>query len=121
MPESSCTVYKSNKSGGFDRYYIPSCHWQENKASNVLKSGTQNADSVTVYIPLDSLFDIQYSAAKDIIVKGNCSFRFDNSSQQSISASLKVLRDMCTCYTIMSIDKKTYGRKQLQHIKISAR
>ena len=52
-PESSCTIYRFNGSG-YDRYFIPECHWQENKARNVLKSGMQNADSVTVYIPIES-------------------------------------------------------------------
>lgn len=134
--ESSCTVFRHNDSGGFDRFYIAQCHWQENKARNVLKSGMQNADGVTVYVPLNSvkitpselfLPDNIYPsaetlpafAAKDIIVKGKCTFLFDNSSQQSISESLKTLQKQYECHTVMSIDKKLYGI--LQHVKISAR
>lgn len=138
-PESNCTVFKSNKKGGFDRYFVPQCHWQENKARNVLKSGMQNADSVTVYIPLgktvilpdettlpsDKLLPntetVPNSAAKDIIIKGKCKFVFDNTNQQSVSESLRELQKNYDCHTVMSIDRKSYGRKGLQHIKISAR
>lgn len=132
--ESSLTLYRYNGKG-FDRYYIPECHWQENKARNVLKTGDQNADSVTVYIPLDSLMltaneNTQPSlhllpnpqtASKDIIVKGECNFTFDNFSQQTVSESLKQLRSEHQIYTVMSIDRKLYGSRNLQHIKISAR
>jgi hypothetical protein len=136
--ESSCTVFKFNGKG-FDRYFVGSCHWQENKARNVLKSGDQNADSVTVYIPADYLVmtpDESYvpserllanadiapqTASKDIIIKGKCSFIFDNSNDRTVSESLKKLRSEYQIYTVMSIDRKLYGSKNLQHIKISAR
>ncbi len=136
--ESSCTIFNYNGIG-FNRYYVSSCHWQENKARNVLKSGDQNADSVTVYIPLDSMQlepggnvlpsdyllpsseTVPKNASKDIIVKGECNFTFDNSSQQTASQSLRRLREEYQTYTVMSIDRKLYGSKNLQHIKISAR
>jgi hypothetical protein len=136
--ESSCTVFKFNGKG-FDRCFVSSCHWQENKAKNVLKSGDQNADSVTVYIPADysvitpdeiyvpsdSLLanaDIAPQiASKDIIVKGKCNIVFDNSNDKTVSESLKKLRSEYQFYTVMSIDRKLYGSKNLQHIKISAR
>lgn len=135
--ESSCTVYRFNGKG-YDRYFIPECHWQENKARNVLKSGMVNADSVTVYIsiesaellpdflkPSENLFAGQLStpqnSAQDFIIKGECNFTFDNSSQQSVSQSLKTLKQNHRCYAVMSIDEKLYGIADLQHIKISAR
>lgn len=122
IAESNCTVYKFNGTG-FDRYYIPACHWQENKARNVLKSGDQNADSVTVYIPLGSITaeNVPETAAKDIIVEGECNFTFDNSNEQTASQSLKKLRATCKIHTVMSVDRKLYGSKNLQHVKISAR
>lgn len=138
LTDTSCTVYKFN-GVGYDRYCVPQCHWQEDKASNVLKSGMQNADSVTVYIPLDSVFvvpsknllpgksllpnaeNVPKLATKDIVVKGECNFVFDNSSQQSVSESLKKLREQYDYFTVMSIDRKLYGSENLQHVKISAR
>lgn len=136
-PESSCTIYRFNGSG-YDRYFIPECHWQENKARNVLKSGMQNADSVTVYIPIESaglfpgflkpsenLFAGQLctpqNSAQDVIIKGESNFTFDNSNPQSVSQSLKTLKQKHRCYAVMSIDEKLYGVTDLQHIKISAR
>ena len=136
--EVSCTVYRFN-SIGYDRYFVPRCHWQENKARNVLKSGMQNADSVTVYIPADcmtitpsnhyypacdiftSAETVPNQAAQDIIVKGECKFIFDNLSQQSVSESLKEFAKHNKYHTVMSIDRKLYGSKSLWHIKISAR
>ncbi len=138
IAESSCTVYKFNKTG-FDRYYVASCHWQENKARNVLKSGDRNADSVTVYITLKSMMltpcesllpsenllpsaeTAPQNASNDIIVKGECDFVFDNSSEQTVSQSLKRLREKYCIYTVMSIDRKLYGSENLQHVKISAK
>ena len=138
MAESCCTVYKFN-SGGYYRYFVPRCHWQENKARNVIKSGMQNADSVTVYIPADCMVitpsDNYYPAsaffanaetvpnqpAQDIIVKGECKFIFNNKSQQSVSESLREFAKNNNYHTVMSIDRKLYGLKSLQHIKISAR
>lgn len=136
--EACCTVYKSN-GNGYYRYFIPRCHWQENKARNVLKSGMQNADSVAVYIPADCMVvapsnnyypadeffvnaeTAPNNAAQDIIIKGECNFAFDNTSQQSVSESLREFAKNNSYHTVMSIDRKLYGSKNLQHIKISAR
>ena len=47
LTESSCTLYL--KTGeGFERCVVPACHWQESLASNVLKSGLQDANGITV-------------------------------------------------------------------------
>lgn len=138
MTESGCTLYRHNGIG-FDRYYIKECHWQECKASNVIKSGNQNADSITVYIPAKALvltpdknltpsktlfIDFGKSpqnASKDIIVKGECNFTFDNCLEKTVSESLKNLNQTYNTYTVMSIDTLLYGSIDLQHIKISAR
>lgn len=138
LTESNCTLYKFNGIG-FDRYYIKECHWQECKASNVLKSGTQNADSIKIYIPADSfvltpdentvpsriifssLDKTLQNASKDIIIRGECNFTFDNSTDRLASESLKKLREKYEIHTVMSIDSLLYGSPNLQHIKISAK
>lgn len=138
LTESSCTLYRYNKIG-FQRYYIPECHWQECKATNVLKSGSVNADGIIIYIPASALVlapngfvypsrdvfpkaDISpQNAAKDIIIKGECKFIFDNSNDRTVSESLKQLREANDIHTVMSIDRLFYGLPNLQHIKISAK
>lgn len=126
LTNSSCTLYRYNGIG-FDRVFFSKCHWQENRAANVLKSGLQTADSVTVYISADIAGGnltqgTGRSASKDIIVKGDCQFEFDNSSQQTVSEDLNAFRkDYPEYLTVTSIDCKLYGIKELQHIKISAR
>ena len=124
LTESSSAIYLY-KGTGFDRYFIPECHWQESKAANVLKSGNQNADGITVYIPADVwIANIKIgtlNTVKDIIIKGECDFTFNNSSDNAASESLKSLRENYEIHTIMNIDRKLYGMPDLQHIKISAR
>ena len=55
------------------------------------------------------------------VVQGESNFTFDNSNPQSVSQSLKTLKQKHRCYAVMSIDEKLYGVTDLQHIKISAR
>lgn len=127
LTNESCTLYLKNGEG-FDRYFVPACHWQESKASNVLKSGLQNADGVAVYIFVKDIGDelkaalvARKSAAQDIVIKGECDITFDGSSQQSASQSLKALSAQADVHTVMSIDRLLYGSAELQHFKISAR
>ena len=136
--DTMLTLYRFNDKG-FDRFIIPHCHWQECKASNVLKSGMQNADGIIVYIPAsvmvlapneflypsNNIFPnmdiLPKNTAKDIIIKGECEFIFDNTSERAVSESLKTLRETYDIHTVMSIDSLLYGPTNLQHIKISAR
>ena len=127
LTNESCTLYLKD-GNGFTRYFVPKCHWQESKASNVLKSGLQNADGITVYIFENSIDDelinvlnSRRSAAQDIIVKGECDFTFDNSSPQSASQSLKALNSEYDVHTVMSIDRLLYGSPDMRHFKLSAR
>lgn len=127
LTTDSCTVYIKN-GNGFDRCFVPACHWQERKASNVLKSGMTSADGVVVYIflkdadeELQALLTARKNAAEDLIVKGECPFTFDNSTPQSASQSLKTLHAEYDVHTVMSLDRLLYGSRELQHFKLSAR
>lgn len=127
LNNEDCTLFLKN-GNGFDSVYIPRCHWQESKASNVIKSGLQNADGITVYIfaediddDLKSTLESRRNAAQDIIVKGECNFMFDNSTPQAAAQSLKTLNADFDVHTVMSIDKLLYGSPDLQHFKLSVR
>lgn len=116
------TLYRYNAvTTGFDRIHIKAAFWQECKAANVLESGMQTADSTVVYIPIMFKDDAPSNCAKDMLVKGDCAFVFDNSNAKSISDSLKQFKAERSFVTVSSIDTKDYGTANLQHIKISAR
>ena len=127
LNNEDCTLFL--KSGnGFYSFYISRCHWQESEASNVLKSGLQNADGITVYIfikdideELKHALETRRKAAQDVIVKGKCNFTFDNSTPQTAAQSLKTLNADYNVHTVMHIDKLLYGSPDMQHFKISAR
>ena len=127
LTESCCTLYLRNGEG-FDRHFLPACHWQERKAANVLKSGMQDADGVVVYLfeqkldeSLVNALKARKQAAQDLIVKGECHFTFDNSSPQKASESLRALNASYDVHTVMSIDRLLYGSPELRHFKLSAR
>ena len=64
------------------------------QTSQCLKSGMTTVESVKVFIPAEHLpDDLKFNAGKDIVVKGITDFEFDNTSQQTISASLKTLKE----------------------------
>lgn len=127
LDNETCTLYIKD-GNGFNAYFVERCHWQESKASNVVKSGLQNADGIIVYIfveglddELKSVLESRRNAAQDVIVKGECNFTFDNSTPQTAAQSLKTLNAEYDVHTIMSIDRLLYGSPDLQHFKLSAR
>lgn len=127
LDNECCTLFLKN-GNGFDPYFIERCHWQESKASNVLRSGLQNADGITVYFfestiddDLINVLNSRRNAAQDIIIKGECNFTFDNSTQQTAAQSLKTLNSEYDVHTVMSIDRLLYGSPEMHHFKISAR
>lgn len=127
LTDENCTLYLKN-GNGFDRYFVPHCHWQESKASNVIKSGLQTADGIVVYIfasdissELKAALSGHKCTAQDIVIRGECLFTFDASTQQSASQSLRTLSEQEDVHTVMSIDSLLYGSEGMQHFKLSAR
>lgn len=124
ITNTDCTLYQFNGTG-YDRYHISAVMWQEYRSASVSKQGLQSADGIVIYVPKDNIPQMSQTATqsptKDIIIKGNCNFTFDNSSQQRVSESLKTLRSKHQYFTVMGIDNKLYGSESLQHIKITAR
>lgn len=116
MINADCTLYRY-ENGKYNRYVIYGVYWRENKAGNVLKSGLQTADSTMVYLYSGEV--IPQSVTKDIIVKGICDFEFDNTSQQTVSESMKAFREQYNFVTVMSVDNCMFGG--LPHIEISAK
>lgn len=86
----------------------------------MLKSGLQTADSVTVYLPKDSV--CPENPSEDMLVEGDCNFDFNNESPKTVSESMKDFRKLFPKFvTVSSVDRKLYGSSSLQHIKVSAK
>lgn len=123
ITNTDCTIYAYNEATqGYDRHYINAVMWQEQRTEKVLKTGIEISDGITIYIPKNTI-SIDLTGNKNIFVQGCCPFEFDNSSQKTISDSLKQFKiqypDFVVAYEIAS---KFYARNQnLSHIKILAR
>lgn len=116
------TLYTSSN-GKYTRQEIKGVFWEDVKQSNVLKSGLTTADSVKMFIPGVNLPDgIKFTTGKDLIVKGLVDFEVDNTSPQTISASLKIMKDTYDrVVTVSVVDDKLYGSPSMQHVQISCK
>lgn len=118
MVNADCTLYRYNKkTEGYDRLFIPSVYWHEYKGGNTLKSGLQTVHSTTVFIYDSSI--LPETPTKDLLVKGDCPFIFDNTSEKSISESFSKFRKKYKFATVMSIDDCNFG--SLPHYEITAK
>ena len=89
----------------------------------MLKSGMTTIEGVKVFIPAEHLPDgLKFNAGKDIVVKGIIDFEFDNTSQQTISNSLKSLKEQYDKVLTMSIvDEKMYGSPWMRHVQLGCK
>lgn len=118
MINADCTLYRFNAdTEGYDRVFIPSVYWHESKSGNALKSGLQSIHNTTVY--LYDKANLPLNPTKDLLVKDNCPFVFDNSSPKSISESFAKFKKQYKFVTIMSVDECFYGG--LPHCEITAK
>ena len=115
---TSVTLYLYSD-GAYIRKNIDKVFWDERKASNVLKSGMSNADSLKVFIPY--IEDIDFTPSRDLIIKGNVTYDIDTTSEKAIAESKKHLIDTYEVFTISSCDKKLYGSPDMQHYELSCK
>lgn len=115
---TSITLYLYSN-GEYIRKNITKAFWDERKASNVLKSGITNADSLKVFIPYTG--DINFSTSKDLILKGEVNYQIDTTTEKTIAESKQYLIQNYETYTITSCDKKLYGSPNMQHYELSCK
>ncbi len=115
---TSITLYLYSN-GAYIRKNIDKVFWDERKASNVIKSGMSNVDSVKIFIPY--MEDLEFTPARDVIVKGHVEYDIDVSSEKNVAESKKYLQDTYGFVTVSSCDKKLYGSKQMQHYELSCK
>lgn len=117
LTNADCTVY-THRDVGYDRHVVKDVYWLDNRGRTITKNGIQSSDSVTVYMYSDTA--VPKNAGKDLLVKGISGFEFDNSTQQSVSESLKEFRKKHPDFvTVTAISDYRFG--SLPHIEISAR
>ena len=116
------TLYCGDPKTGYTRKVIKGVFWQEVKQSNIEKTGLTSADSIKVFIPSSSAPDgLELTTSKDMIIKGVIETEIDNTSAQTISASVTALKAEHDVYTITVADGKLYGSPMMQHYQIMGR
>jgi len=105
----------------YTRKAISNVFWDECQQSNINKSGLVNADKVAIYIPYSSSGALNFTTNKDIIVKGISTYEIVSTSQQTISTSLKYLKDNYNMLTVAVADLKDYGNKNMWHYELSCK
>lgn len=100
----------------YSRHTANKAYFTDNRGRAVKKNGIETTDSVTVYLYTDEYLP----KAGDIVVKGICSFEFDNSSQQAISEGMKAFRGQHPDFAVVkSVSDCRFGG--LPHIEVTAR
>ncbi|BCK01602.1 DUF6751 family protein [Anaerocolumna chitinilytica] len=123
------TLYKIDSQGHYTRkpiIGITSAYgsfWDDVKQSNVLKTGMLTVDSVSIFIPIGNIPAgvNDFTTGKDLIAKGAINFEVDNTSQSTISSSLKTLQLTNRVVTVSVADDKRYGSPDMQHWELSCK
>ena len=118
LTNTDCTVYRYQESG-YERLYIPDCFWQDSHNVKITTGAFIQVDETLIYIPESHSKLAPRTPQKDLIVRGNCPYVFDNASDATISASLKALNYRYDVVIVTSIAYKQYGAA-LRHIKVVA-
>ncbi len=122
LTNTSATLYKFNGTG-FDRFFISAVFWYDSNQARVTKSGLNSAAQASIFIPLKSITsdNTPKTPSKDMFVKGNCEFEFDNTSQKTVSERMKEFRGKYEFVTISDIEEKLYGSKHMRHVLVLCR
>lgn len=97
-------------------HFIENVYFSDSRGQTVAKNGVQISDSVVIYIYSDGYFP----KSGDIVVKNRCDFSFDDSSQKSLSESMKRFREEYPDFAVVkTVNDYRFGG--LPHIEITAR
>ena len=124
LTNTDCTLYHFNKlTQGYDRYYLSAVMWQESRTEKIRKQGVLISDDVNIYVQREIAVFPKCTESMDMAVKGNIDFIFDNTSQKTVSESLKEFNHTYPdSVTVLTYEDKRYSvNEQLDHIKLTAR
>ena len=117
LTNTGCTLYQASGIG-YDRVYIPAVFWMESRGAALMKGANVEDVGITVYIPEEYADSAPKTPMKDMIVKGECKIEFDNTSEKTVSESMRDLRNYLPA-VVKAVDNKLYGTA-LRHIKGTA-
>lgn len=117
---TSITIY--HKIGtSYVREVYHKCFWDEDKASNIKKSGLASVDSLYISMPLSAAPNLTINNGKDLVIKGEIEDEFENTTEQTQSNSLKALKEKHQVFTINAHSKKDHGSPRVHHWEISGK
>lgn len=114
MLDKIITLYHF-ENGAYKKQVIQNTFYYDVDITTVSKMGSQTNITFIAIINTDT--DIAINTGKDIVVKDESDFEFDNTSEQTIAQSLKELKALMPIYTVKGVDKNLFGG--LSNIKLS--
>lgn len=113
LKNADCTLFEKDT---YTRHALPGVYWNDSRGRTVTTNGIQVSDSVIMYV-----YDDAYVPKNgDIIVKGAADFTFTTTSEQTISASMKLFRAAYPQFAVIKqVNDCRYGG--LPHIEVIAR
>lgn len=122
---SDITLYLCTKEGKlekFTRQVVRNVYWEDVDNATFLKTGQRGSCTALVMVPLSSLEEaINFTKGKDLMVKGDIDFEFDNASQAAISEGIAKLKTNYKALTLVSVDERLYGSKSVQHYELTGK
>lgn len=109
---ATCTIFREGKNSIYERIPAGCVFWQENSGINIQKYGAQNANKVTIFIPIPQNFEPKTG---DLIMNGDVELEVDTPEK------IAVLGENYNVFTIMSVDKNDYGSPRLRHWEVGAK
>lgn len=97
-------------------HFIENVCFSDSRGQTVTKNGVQISDSVVIYVYSDGYIP----KSGDILVKNRCDFLFDDSSQKSISESMKKFREKYPDFAVVK-NVSNYWFGNLPHFEVTAR
>ena len=113
LKNADCTLFEKDS---YTKHTLSGVYWADSRGRTVATHGIQVSDSVIMYV-----YDDAYIPKNgDIIVKGTADFTFTTTSEQTISASMKLFRAAYPQFAVVKqVNDCRYGG--LPHIEVIAR
>ena len=109
---ADCTVYLQTCEG-YERVPVQGVFWDDTRAKNYNKTGSNNVDSVRVFIGLDQA-ELPLNPEKAYIIRGLCGIEADDT--KGLTGLLKA-----GALTITSVAKRDFGSPVMRHWEVGAK